>query len=99
MPFAYIKAICATLFLPMHQSAEKYESIEVLQIGDYKTVFLILDKIFWTHDPVSLGVLFPQSTSPLGIHLFTYNLWVRDGIPCLEVILAAESAAWAKHTK
>ena len=46
-PKACLKTICATLFLVPMQSAEKHKLIEVLQIGDNKTVFLVFDKIFW----------------------------------------------------
>ena len=96
MPLACIKANCATLFRPM-LSVDKLESIDVLRVGDYKKVFLTFDKIFWPIDPAFIGFLLPQSTSPLGKHLLADNLWARDGIPCLEVILTAESAAWARH--
>ena len=96
MPLACLKANCATLLRPM-LSADKLQSIVMLRTGDYKKVFLTFDTIFWPIDPAFIGFLLPQSTSPLGKHLLADNLWARDGIPCLEVILTAESAAWANH--
>lgn len=96
MPLACVKANCANMFLPT-LSEDKLESLDILRVGDYKKVFMTFESIFWPIDPAFIGFLLPQSSSPLGKHLLADNLWARDGIPCLEVILTAESAAWAFH--
>ena len=96
MPLACIKANSGTIFQPK-LSADKRESLDILRVGQYKKVFLAFNEIFWSPEPAFVGFLLPESASPLGKHLLADNLWARDGIPCLEVVLTSGAAAWAMH--
>ena len=94
IPLACLKVNSDSLFQPK-LSAEKNEAFSILRVGGYKKVFLTFDRIFWSAEPAFVGFLLPDSKSPLGKHLLADNLWARDGIPCLEVILTAKAVVWA----
>jgi monoamine oxidase len=95
IPLACLKANANSIFFPS-LSSDKLEALKILKVGQYKKVFLTFDKIFWAKAPAFLGFLLPNSVSPLGKHLLADNLWARNGIPCLEVVLTADAAKWAK---
>jgi monoamine oxidase len=95
IPLACLKARGTSIFHPT-LSSDKLEALKILKVGQYKKVFLTFDTIFWAEGPAFLGFLLPNSMSPLGKHLLADNLWARNGIPCLEVVLTAEAAVWAK---
>ena len=76
-------------------SVEKREAISRLEAGTYKKVFLTFSSVQWPPDPPFLGLVWNNTTSPLGNYLIVDNLWAKKGIPSLEAILFGASGEWA----
>ena len=112
IPVGCLRENHATLFANTTSlSTEKLQALERLTMGRYKKVFLTFDDIFWPTQPAFLGMMllpkdsddntkkdFTNTTdNPLGNCLLLDNLWAKDGVPCIEAILAGDQGVWATH--
>ena len=112
IPVGCLRENHATLFANTTSlSTEKLQALERLTMGRYKKVFLTFDDIFWPTQPAFLGMMLPPKDSddntkkdftnttdnPLGNCLLLDNLWAKDGVPCIEAILAGDQGVWATH--
>jgi monoamine oxidase len=76
-------------------SKGKLNAIQTLRVGNYKKVLLTFESVFWPREPAFLAFVVPDMQGSLGTTLFADNLWAKHDIPCLEVVLVADTAQWA----
>lgn len=95
IPAGCLPKVVDDVFRTTKLSVNKLDAISRMEAGSYKKVYLSFEKITWETSPLFLGLVWNNSTSPLGKYMIIDNLWAHKGLASLEAILIGSSAEWA----